>query len=65
MRLVAAQVDDLLVVVGRHREHDAMDADSQLSPDWIRSAVAALSYSRHIGGVCGTYLGERAAGLIC
>ena len=42
-----------------------MDADSQLSPDWIRSAVAALSYSRHIGGVCGTYLGERAAGLIC
>jgi poly-beta-1,6-N-acetyl-D-glucosamine synthase len=43
----------------------AMDADSRLSPDWIRSAVASLRHSRRIGGVCGTYLGERATGLIC
>ena len=44
----------------------AMDADSQLSPDWIRSGVAALRRRlRRIGGVCGTYLGEPAAGLVC
>jgi cellulose synthase/poly-beta-1,6-N-acetylglucosamine synthase-like glycosyltransferase len=43
----------------------AMDADSRLSSDWIRSAVAALRHSRRIGGVCGTYLGEPASGLLC
>lgn len=56
-RLLPGLATDDLVLV--------MDADSQLSQDWIRSAVAALSYSRRIGGVCGTYLGEPAAGLIC
>jgi len=56
-RLLPGLATDDLVLV--------MDADSQLSQDWIRSAVAALSHSRRIGGVCGTYLGEPAAGLIC
>jgi len=53
--LPAMQADDFVLV---------MDADSRLSPRWIESAVAALRYSRRIGGVCGTYLGERGSGLI-
>jgi poly-beta-1,6-N-acetyl-D-glucosamine synthase len=48
--------DDLVLI---------MDADSQLSRDWIRAGVAALRHSRRIGGVCGTYLGEPAPGLVC
>jgi biofilm PGA synthesis N-glycosyltransferase PgaC len=47
--------DDLVLVI---------DADSQLSPGWIESAVNALSADRRLGGVCGTYLGLSQTGLL-
>jgi biofilm PGA synthesis N-glycosyltransferase PgaC len=42
----------------------AMDADSQLSKDWIESAVAVLEPHPKLGAVCGTFLGEAGCGLI-
>ena len=41
-----------------------MDADSQLSADWIASAVRALQSDRKLGGVCGTYLGMNEKGIL-
>jgi cellulose synthase/poly-beta-1,6-N-acetylglucosamine synthase-like glycosyltransferase len=41
-----------------------IDADSQLSANWISSARAALSADKEIGGVCGTYLGMSEKGLL-
>ena len=41
-----------------------MDADSQLSADWIASAVRALQSDRKLGGVCGTYLGVNEKGVL-
>ena len=41
-----------------------MDADSQLSVEWIESAVQALQSDRKLGGVCGTYLGINEKGLL-
>lgn len=41
-----------------------MDADSQLSPGWIASAVEALTSDRRLGGVCGTYLGINEKGIL-
>ena len=41
-----------------------MDADSQLSADWIASAVRALRSERKLGGVCGTYLGVNEKGIL-
>jgi poly-beta-1,6-N-acetyl-D-glucosamine synthase len=42
----------------------AMDADSQLSSDWIRCATDALARDRRLGGVCGTYTGEPGPGML-
>jgi biofilm PGA synthesis N-glycosyltransferase PgaC len=42
----------------------AMDADSQLSPAWIQSAVETLETQARVGGVCGTFLGEEGFGLV-
>jgi biofilm PGA synthesis N-glycosyltransferase PgaC len=51
-----------------HLERDdfvlAMDADSQLSDDWIRSARQLLVSQPKVGAVCGTFLGEAGAGLV-
>lgn len=41
-----------------------MDADSQLSTNWIASAAEALQSDRKLGGVCGTYLGLNERGLL-
>jgi cellulose synthase/poly-beta-1,6-N-acetylglucosamine synthase-like glycosyltransferase len=41
-----------------------MDADSQLSTNWIASAAEALQSDRKLGGVCGTYLGLNEGGLL-
>jgi poly-beta-1,6-N-acetyl-D-glucosamine synthase len=41
-----------------------MDADSQLSGDWIRRAAEALTLDRRLGGVCGTYAGEPGPGVL-
>ena len=41
-----------------------MDADSQLTADWIRCAVQALTLDRRLGGVCGTYTGEPGPGML-
>jgi len=41
-----------------------MDADSQLTTDWIRCAAAALTLDRRLGGVCGTYTGEPGPGVL-
>jgi cellulose synthase/poly-beta-1,6-N-acetylglucosamine synthase-like glycosyltransferase len=41
-----------------------MDADSQLSSDWIESAVHSLGADRKLGGVCGTYLGINEKGML-
>jgi poly-beta-1,6-N-acetyl-D-glucosamine synthase len=41
-----------------------MDADSQLTADWIRCAVEALTLDRRLGGVCGTYNGEPGPGVL-
>lgn len=42
----------------------AIDADSQLAPDWIRCAADALTGDRRLGGVCGTYTGEPGPGML-
>jgi cellulose synthase/poly-beta-1,6-N-acetylglucosamine synthase-like glycosyltransferase len=41
-----------------------MDADSQLTGDWIRRAAEALMLDRRLGGVCGTYNGEHGPGML-
>jgi poly-beta-1,6-N-acetyl-D-glucosamine synthase len=41
-----------------------MDADSQLSPFWIASAVDALRADPDVGGVCGTYVGHPEHGIL-
>lgn len=41
-----------------------MDADSQLTADWIKNAVDALMRDRRLGGVCGTYAGEPGPGML-
>jgi biofilm PGA synthesis N-glycosyltransferase PgaC len=41
-----------------------MDADSQLTTDWIRCAADALARDRRLGGVCGTYTGEPGPGVL-
>jgi cellulose synthase/poly-beta-1,6-N-acetylglucosamine synthase-like glycosyltransferase len=47
--------DDFVLIV---------DADSQLASDWIRCATEALMHDRRVGGVSGTYTGERRPGLL-
>jgi len=42
----------------------AMDADSQLSPNWLRSALSLLNTSPRVGGVCSAFLGESGHGLL-
>lgn len=42
----------------------AMDADSQLSPDWISAAAQSIDQNRKVGAVCGTFHGEAGHGLI-
>jgi poly-beta-1,6-N-acetyl-D-glucosamine synthase len=42
----------------------AMDADSQLSQDWIRSAAEMLHMYPRVGGVCGAFLGEAGYGIL-
>jgi cellulose synthase/poly-beta-1,6-N-acetylglucosamine synthase-like glycosyltransferase len=54
----------LLPELGRDDLVLVMDADSQLAPDWIRCAVAALALDPWVGGVCGTYCGEKEPGLL-
>jgi cellulose synthase/poly-beta-1,6-N-acetylglucosamine synthase-like glycosyltransferase len=41
-----------------------MDADSQLSTEWIERAIAALHAESRLGGVCGTYLGAEGKGVL-
>lgn len=41
-----------------------MDADSQLTADWLRRAVGAFARDRRLGGVCGTYNGEPGPGML-
>ncbi len=41
-----------------------MDADSQLSRNWIKEAAEALDQHRNVGAVCGMFLGEAGHGLI-
>lgn len=41
-----------------------MDADSQLTADWIRCALDALTQDGRLGGVCGTYTGEPGRGVL-
>jgi cellulose synthase/poly-beta-1,6-N-acetylglucosamine synthase-like glycosyltransferase len=41
-----------------------MDADSQLTTDWIKCAVTALTVDRRLGAVCGTYTGEPGPGML-
>lgn len=41
-----------------------MDADSQLCPTWIASALKTLTADDKIGGVCGTYFGVNEKGIL-
>jgi cellulose synthase/poly-beta-1,6-N-acetylglucosamine synthase-like glycosyltransferase len=55
-KVLPTLTDDDLVLV--------MDADSQLAPAWIESAIDALEDDREVGGVSGSYTGEPGPGLL-
>jgi|HubBroStandDraft_5_1064220.scaffolds.fasta_scaffold05648_2 biofilm PGA synthesis N-glycosyltransferase PgaC len=57
-------LDRILPGLGRDDLILAMDADSQLSPDWIDHAAALLATHPRVGGVCGAFLGEDGHGII-
>lgn len=57
-------LDCILPQVARDDLILTMDADSQLSDDWIERAVQGISVSPRVGAVCGVFLGESGSGLI-
>jgi poly-beta-1,6-N-acetyl-D-glucosamine synthase len=57
-------LDCILPQVGRDDLILAMDADSQLSRDWIRKAAQTIASNPKLGAVCGVFLGESGCGLI-
>jgi poly-beta-1,6-N-acetyl-D-glucosamine synthase len=55
---------EVLPYMGRDDLLLAMDADSSLSSGWIAAAASVLEEDRHVGAVCGVFLGEPGGGLV-